>query len=107
MTIFRLSLLPLVIIAFSSPATAGGRQPNIEHLMVDDLGTVQDTSALNAAIAAAQTTTGRTVSEEPYAKAIRSLRREIRALNVPDARHPDLNWHPEETEPTQQLPKTP
>jgi hypothetical protein len=74
MTIFRLILLPLVIIAFSS---------------------------------AAQTTTGRTVSEEPHAKAIRSLRREIRALNVPEARHPDLNWHPEETEPTHQLPKTP
>ena len=50
-----------------------------------------DTTALEAAIESAEAVVKQPVAEEPYALAIRNLRREIRALAVPEAKLPLLN----------------
>jgi len=50
-----------------------------------------DTVALSEAIRVAGGVVKEPVEEEPYATAMRHLRKEIRALDVPEARHPVLN----------------
>lgn len=50
-----------------------------------------DTLALSEAIRIAEGVVQDPVDEEPYATAMRHLRKEIRALDMPEARHPVLN----------------
>ena len=50
-----------------------------------------DTVSLSEAIRIAEDVVHDPVEEEPYATAMRHLRKEIRALDVPEARHPVLN----------------
>ena len=56
-----------------------------------------DTSALEVSLAAAQNTARQAVSKTTYVDAIRNLRRQIRTLDVPEARKSALNWYPRRT----------
>ena len=51
----------------------------------------QDTAALTAALQSARGVIKQPVEAEPYAAALRALRREIRALDVPEAKLSVLN----------------
>jgi len=53
--------------------------------------TRQNVAALDAAIQAAQSVVQTPVEEKPYALAMRNLRKEIRVLDVPEAKLPVLN----------------
>jgi mRNA degradation ribonuclease J1/J2 len=60
--------------------------------------TDQNFAALQQAIDAAEKTARQPVDKKSYAEAISSLRRQIRALRVPTARHRALNWYPRRSE---------
>ncbi len=60
--------------------------------------TGQDIAALQQVIEAAETTARQPVEKKSYGKAISHLRKQIRALRVPAARHAALNWYPRRSE---------
>jgi hypothetical protein len=58
----------------------------------------QDIATLQQLIDAAEKTVRQPVEKKSYAEAISHLRKQIRALKVPTARHAALNWYPRRSE---------
>jgi arylsulfatase A-like enzyme len=58
----------------------------------------QDIAALHQVIEATEKTARQPVEKNSYGKAISHLRKQIRALRVPAARHAALNWYPRRSE---------